>query len=374
MLERARDFKQNIEKKAAGIFKERERFDNFAVVFPGQGGLKPGIGKELYEAHQIVRDYAAVAEELLGVSITKLSWNSTKEELVDTRINQLLTFFWSHANYAVWEKQWRSEHWGKRPTPKYFAGDSLGQINALVVAGAIGFEEALKFVVVRGMAMHDACEQSPSSLLSLTVVDGDEEGSRQLDSIRHDLNFEDRGLYKKSDSSESQIVVGCSNFHLYDIYEKYLKNFDKVRVIRLPVEGAFHTPLMDPAVPAVEEILEEITVQKTRTPVIDNTSNTKLRSPKKIKKALIDHVTKPVEWAGTMKLFEVEGLDVIEINDKPLLTKMVKKQGIIEEIRDKALEVLEDNKGKTAIAVGGLTVVGAIAFVLVRNKNKDKEK
>lgn len=374
MIERIRDFKQNIETKAAGIFKERERFDNFAVVFPGQGELKPGIGRELYHTYQIVRDYAETFEQILGISITDLSWSSPEEDLIRTDKNQLVNFFWRHMKYVIWEDQWKSEHRGRKPRPKYFAGDSLGQINALVASGAMSFEDALMFVAVRGMAMQDACEANPSSLISLTVAEEDEAGRSQLDAIRHDVHFDDHGLYKKSDSSGSLIVLGSANSRLFGAYEKYLKNFDKVRVSRLPVGGAFHTPLMDPAVSEVVEILGEITIRKTRTPVIDNTTNAKLTKPKRTKRALIDHITRPVEWTETMNLFEREGLNVIEINDKPLLTKMVRKQGIIEEIRDKALEAFEDNKGKTAIAVGGLTVVGAIAFILVRNKNKDKEK
>lgn len=279
-----------------------------AYVFPGQGAQFVGMGKDLYDNNPEAKVLFEKANDILGFRITDLMFDGTEEDLKQTKVTQPAIFLHS----VILAKSLGDDF-----KPDMVAGHSLGEFSALVAAGALSFEEGLKLVAKRAMAMQKACEAKPSTMAAVLALPDEkvEEVCAEVDDVVAPANYNCPG----------QVVISGTNEGIDAACEKLLAAGAK-RAMKLKVGGAFHSPLMQPA---QEELAEAINAAEFNTPmcpIYQNVDGKPHTDPKEIKENLIKQLTAPVRWTQDVQAMIADGAtEFIELGPGAVLQGLVKK-------------------------------------------------
>ncbi len=279
-----------------------------AYVFPGQGAQYVGMGKNLYDNNAEARALFEKANEILGFRITDLMFSGTDEDLRQTRVTQPAIFLHSVILAKTLGDQFK---------PDMTAGHSLGEFSALVAAGALSFEDGLKLVYARAMAMQKACEAEPSTMAAILGLDDQkvEEVLSGIDEIVVPANY----------NSPGQLVISGSISGIEMACEK-LKAAGAKRALPLKVGGAFHSPLMEPARVELAEAINNTIFNTPICPVYQNVSAKPFTNPIDIQENLVKQLTSPVRWTQTVQNMVADGAtSFIEVGPGTVLQGLVKK-------------------------------------------------
>jgi len=279
-----------------------------AYVFPGQGAQFPGMGKELYEASADAKQLFEKANEILGFSITDIMFGEDAEALKETKVTQPAIFLHSVILAKVLGDSFQAE---------MVAGHSLGEFSALVSAGYLSFEDGLKLVSKRAMAMQKACEQNPSTMAAVLGLENEvvENICKEIKEVVVPANYNCPG----------QLVISGSNEGI-DIACEKLTEAGARRAIKLPVGGAFHSPLMEPARAELEQAIDETNFTEGICPIYQNVTATAITNPEEIKENLKKQLTASVLWTQTMQQMIADGLSsVTEVGPGKVLQGLFKK-------------------------------------------------
>ncbi|MFW6202769.1 MAG: ACP S-malonyltransferase [Marinilabilia sp.] len=279
-----------------------------AYVFPGQGAQYVGMGKDVYDNEPMAKELFENANEILGFRITDLMFNGTDEDLKQTKVTQPAIFLHSVI---------LSKTMGHAFQPDMTAGHSLGEFSALVAAGALSFEDGLKLVYQRAMAMQKACEIKPSTMAAIVGLDDQtvEETCHVIEDVVVAANYNCPG----------QIVISGS-FEGIDKAREMLTEKGAKRALKLPVGGAFHSPLMEPARAELAEAIENTKLEIPVCPVYQNVDAKPQTDPTNIKANLNAQLTAPVRWTQTIQNMIADGADhFIEIGPGKVLQGLIKQ-------------------------------------------------
>lgn len=276
-------------KASPGYCKTIKKVEMKAYVFPGQGAQYPGMGKDLYDNSPVARELFDKANEILGFEITKIMFEGTADELKQTKVTQPAIFLHSVILSKVMGDQFK---------PEMTAGHSLGEFSALVAAGALSFEDGLKLVSKRAQAMQKACEAQPSTMAAVLGLDDEvvEQVCKETDGIVVPANYNCPGQLVISGAVEA-VNNAC----------ELLKAKGAKRALVLPVGGAFHSPLMEPAREELAAAIEATTINTPICPVYQNVDAKPQTAPVVIKQNLIAQLTGPVRWTQTVKNMIADG-------------------------------------------------------------------
>jgi len=279
-----------------------------AYVFPGQGAQFVGMGKDLYDTYPMAKELFEKANDILGFRITDLMFAGTDEDLKQTKVTQPAIFLHSVILAKVM---------GSNFKPEMVAGHSLGEFSALVSNGALSFEDGLVLVSKRAMAMQKACEAEPSTMAAVLGLDDAivEEVCTAIDGIVVAANYNCPG----------QLVISGS-IPAVDAACEALKVKGAKRALRLPVGGAFHSPLMEPARVELEQAINSTKFSNPICPVYQNVNASPVSDPETIKKNLISQLTAPVRWTQTVRnMVKDGGSDFVEVGPGKVLQGLIKK-------------------------------------------------
>ncbi|MPQ45869.1 ACP S-malonyltransferase [Marinifilum sp. N1E240] len=279
-----------------------------AYVFPGQGAQFVGMGKDLYENSELAKELFEKANEILGFRITDLMFEGTDEDLRQTKVTQPAIFLHS----VILAKTLGDDF-----KPEMVAGHSLGEFSALVANGTLSFEDGLKLVSQRAMAMQKACEVEPSTMAAIIGLDDEtvEKVCAEIDEIVVPANFNCPGQLVISGSIKG-IEVACEK----------LKEAGAKRALPLKVGGAFHSPLMEPARVELEEAIENTTFATPTCAVYQNVNAMPITDPAEIKKNLVAQLTAPVRFTQTMVNMIADGASSFtEVGPGKVIQGLVKK-------------------------------------------------
>lgn len=280
-----------------------------AFVFPGQGAQFVGMGKDLYETSGVAKDLFEKANEILGFRITDLMFEGTDEDLRQTKVTQPAIFLHS----VIIAKTLGSEF-----APDMVAGHSLGEFSALVAANALSFEDGLKLVYKRALAMQKACELNPSTMAAVLGLP-DEKVEEICASITDEV------VVPANYNCPGQIVISGTNAGIDKACE-LMKEAGAKRALKLSVGGAFHSPLMNPAKEELEKAINETEFSKPVCPVYQNVTTLAESDPATIKKNLIAQLTAPVKWTQSVEHMIADGAtEFIELGPGAVLQGLVKK-------------------------------------------------
>lgn len=279
-----------------------------AYVFPGQGAQFVGMGKDLYDNFPIAKEMFEKANEILGFRITDLMFAGTDEDLRQTKVTQPAIFL--HSVILAATK-------GEEFAPDMVAGHSLGEFSALVANKALTFEDGLKLVYARALAMQKACEAEPSTMAAILGLD-DTKVEEVLDSI-------DEVVVAANYNSPGQLVISGS-FKGIELACEKLKEAGAKRALPLKVGGAFHSPLMEPARLELAAAIEATHFSTPICPVYQNVNAKPFTLPSEIKANLVAQLTSPVRWTQTVQNMVGDGAATfIEVGPGTVLQGLVKK-------------------------------------------------
>ena len=279
-----------------------------ACVFPGQGAQFPGMGKDLYQGSIIAKMLFDKANEILGFSITDIMFGEDSESLKQTKVTQPAIFLHSVILAKVL---------GNDFNPEMVAGHSLGEFSALVSVGYLLFEDGLTLVSKRALAMQKACEQNPSTMAAVLGLENDvvENICSEIDEVVVPANYNCPG----------QLVISGSNEGI-DIACEKLTEVGARRALKLPVGGAFHSPLMEPARAELESAIDSTNFNKGICPIYQNVTASAITNPDEIKENLKKQLTASVMWTQTMQQMITDGLSsVTEVGAGKVLQGLFKK-------------------------------------------------
>ena len=256
-----------------------------AFIFTGQGAQFSGMGKDLYENSPIAKEYFDKANEILGFRITDIMFNGSDEELKQTRVTQPAVFLHSVIQTIVMGEEFR---------PDMVAGHSLGEFSALTAAGALSFEDGLRLVYKRAIAMQKACEATSSTMAAVLGLDDE-----TVERVCREVSDQGDIVIAANYNCPGQVVISGSIEGVGKACEM-LKEAGAKRALPLNVSGAFHSPFMQPAHEELEEAINATTFNTPRCPVYQNVDAKPHRCPDEIKKNLISQLTSPVRWTPTI--------------------------------------------------------------------------
>jgi [acyl-carrier-protein] S-malonyltransferase len=279
-----------------------------AYVFPGQGAQFVGMGKDLYESSPLAKEMFDSANEILGFNITELMFSGTDEDLKQTKVTQPAIFLHS----VILAKTLGDEF-----KPDMTAGHSLGEFSALVAAGALSFEDGLKLVYARALAMQKACEANPSTMAAILALPDEkvEEICKSIDDVVVPANYNCPG----------QIVISGTMNGIERACE-LMKEAGAKRALPLKVGGAFHSPLMESARVELSEAIESTSFSKPICLVYQNVTTVGESDPEVIKKNLIAQLTSPVKWTQSVQNMIADGAtDFVELGPGSVLQGLISK-------------------------------------------------
>ena len=279
-----------------------------AFVFPGQGAQYPGMGKDLYDRSEIAKKRFEEADEILGFSISDIMFNGTAEDLKQTKVTQPAIFLHSVI---------LAEVLGDAINPDMVAGHSLGEFSALVVAGGISFADGLKLVSARANAMQEACELKPSTMAAVLGLENNivEEVCKNTEGVVVAANYNCPG----------QLVIS-GEIPAVEAACEALKEAGARRALLLPVGGAFHSPVMEPAREKLAAAIEATEMNELRCPIFQNVSAQAETDIETIRKNLVAQLTAPVRWTQSMEaMVEYGASSVTEVGPGKVLQGLFKK-------------------------------------------------
>jgi len=279
-----------------------------AYIFPGQGAQFEGMGKDLYDKYELARKRFAQANEILGFDIAKIMFEGTAEELKQTRVTQPAIFLHSVIS---------AELLGDDFQPDMVAGHSLGEFSALVANKTLGFEDALRLVSKRAEAMQKATELVDSTMSAILNLDDEtvEAVCRKIDGIVAPANYNCPG----------QLVISGELDAVKRANEALLEAGAR-RAVILPVGGAFHSPLMEPAREELAKAIEETEFHTPIAPVYQNVTASAVTDPEQIKKNLMKQLTAPVRWTQSVQQMIADGAtEFVEVGPGKVLLGLLRK-------------------------------------------------
>lgn len=284
-----------------------------AYVFPGQGSQFPGMGKDLYDADNNARIWFEHANDIMGFTITDIMFKGSEEDLKQTRVTQPAIFLHSVVKAKVMGDAFR---------PAMAAGHSLGEFSALVAAGAMEFSDGLKLVAARANAMQKACEARPGTMAAILGLD-----DARVEEVCAEVNT-NAGLgvvVPANYNCPGQLVIS-GTVEAVNAACEALKAAGAKRALVLPVGGAFHSPLMEPARVELETAIAYTPIVDPRCPVYQNVDGRAHTDPARIKANLIAQLTAPVRWTQTMQHMLAAGANkVVEVGPGNVLQGLFKK-------------------------------------------------
>ncbi len=284
-----------------------------AYVFPGQGSQFPGMGKDLYDADSNARIWFEHANDILGFTITETMFRGSEEDLKQTKVTQPAIFLHSVVKAKVM---------GDAFQPAMVAGHSLGEFSALVAAGAMEFADGLKLVAARANAMQKACEQQPSTMAAILGLD-----DAKVEEICAEVTANaGKGVVVPANYNCPGQLVISGTVEAVNAACEALKAAGAKRALVLPVGGAFHSPLMEPARLELEAAIAYTPIVDPRCPVYQNVDARPHTDPARIKANLIAQLTAPVRWTQTMQAMLADGAKkVVEVGPGNVLQGLFKK-------------------------------------------------
>ncbi|MDY0780755.1 ACP S-malonyltransferase [Tenacibaculum sp. IB213877] len=279
-----------------------------AYIFPGQGAQFTGMGLDLYEKSPLAQELFEKANDILGFSITDVMFEGTDEELKQTKVTQPAIFLHSVILAKVLGDDFK---------PEMVAGHSLGELSALVANGVLSFEDGLQLVSKRALAMQKACEMQESTMAAVLGLEDQvvEDVCNEIDGVVVAANYNCPGQLVISGEIEA-INKAC----------EVLKEKGAKRALVLPVGGAFHSPLMEPAREELAAAIEATTFNEPTCPVYQNVTASAVTSPEEIKKNLMAQLTAPVRWTQSIQQMIADGgTEFVEVGPGKVLQGLMRK-------------------------------------------------
>ena len=265
-----------------------------AFVFPGQGAQFVGMGKDLYENNPLAKELFEKANDILGYRITDIMFDGTDEELKQTKVTQPAVFLHSVIKALCLGEEFK---------PNMVAGHSLGEFSALVAAGALSFEDGLKLVYARAMAMQKACDMAPSTMAAIVGLDDE-----VIEKICEEVSGADGVVVAANYNCPGQLVIS-GNIEAINAACEKLKAAGAKRALPLKVGGAFHSPLMQPAKDELQAAIEKTEFKAPLCPIYQNVDGKPHTEPEEIKANLIAQLTSSVRWTSCVKNMIEDGAD-----------------------------------------------------------------
>ena len=265
-----------------------------AFVFPGQGAQFVGMGKDLYENNPLAKELFEKANDILGYRITDIMFDGTDEELKQTKVTQPAVFLHSVIKALCLGEEFK---------PNMVAGHSLGEFSALVAAGAISFEDGLKLVYARAMAMQKACDMAPSTMAAIVGLNDE-----VIEKICEEVSGADGVVVAANYNCPGQLVIS-GNIEAINAACEKLKAAGAKRALPLKVGGAFHSPLMQPAKDELQAAIEKTEFKAPLCPIYQNVDGKPHTEPEEIKANLIAQLTSSVRWTSCVNNMIEDGAD-----------------------------------------------------------------
>ena len=279
-----------------------------AYVFPGQGAQFVGMGKDLYESNTKAKELFDKANEILGYRITDIMFEGTDEDLKQTKVTQPAVFLHSVITALCLDDF----------KPDMVAGHSLGEFSALTAAGALTFEDGLRLVYARAMAMQKACEAAPSTMAAIIGLPDE-----AIEKICSEVSKEGNVVVPANYNSPGQVVISGNVDAVKEACAK-LKEAGAKRALPLAVGGAFHSPLMEPARVELAKAIEAAPVSQPVCPVYQNVDALPHTDPKEIKDNLLKQLTAPVRWTQSVQHMLADGMtEFVECGPGTVLTGLI---------------------------------------------------
>ncbi|MDB4620809.1 ACP S-malonyltransferase [Flavobacteriaceae bacterium] len=279
-----------------------------AFLFPGQGAQFPGMGKDLYEASEEAKALFHKANDILGFNITEIMFGDDAEALKQTQVTQPAIFLHSVIMSTVM---------GSSFTPDCVAGHSLGEFSALVSAKAMSFESGLKLVHQRALAMQDACDEVPGTMAAVLGLD---------DKTIEDVCAKTAGIVVAANYNCTGQLVISGEIEAIKLACEAMKEAGAKRALPLPVGGAFHSPLMEPARTKLATAIENTEIKNPICPVYQNVAAIGITDAATIKANLIEQLTAPVRWTQSVQQMLEDGANsFVEVGPGKVLQGLVKK-------------------------------------------------